>query len=114
MCTLISSSVKGTGDVSARAFSLAAHDPRDSRRVRQAATLTLLGLIIGFTFSMALNRYDQRKNFGEEEASAIGTAYIRAALLPPDDAAKVRTLLASYLHQRILLYQLSRADPGTP
>ena len=26
------------------------------------ATLTLLGLIIGFSFSMAISRYDQRKN----------------------------------------------------
>ena len=33
-------------------------------------TLTLLGLIIGFTFSMAVNRYDQRKNYEEEEANA--------------------------------------------
>ncbi|UQD98515.1 hypothetical protein [Bradyrhizobium japonicum] len=38
-----------------------------------AATLTLLGLIIGFSFSMAANRYDQRKNFEEAEANAIGT-----------------------------------------
>jgi len=75
--------------------------------VIQAATLTLLGLIIGFTFSMALNRYDQRKNYEEDEANAIGTEYVRAALLPSDDAAQVRTLLASYLHQRILLYQLA-------
>ena len=32
-------------------------------------TLTLLGLIIGFTFSMAVGRYDQRKNYEEEEAN---------------------------------------------
>jgi hypothetical protein len=38
-----------------------------------AATLTLLALIIGFSFSMATNRYDQRKNFEEGEANAIGT-----------------------------------------
>jgi hypothetical protein len=37
-----------------------------------AATLTLLALIIGFSFSMATNRYDQRKNFEEGEANAIG------------------------------------------
>jgi|SRR6266850_1234973 len=36
-------------------------------------TLTLLGLIIGFTFSMAVERYNQRKNYEEEEANAIGT-----------------------------------------
>jgi len=37
------------------------------------ATLTLLGLLIGFSFSMAVGRYDQRKNYEEEEANAIGT-----------------------------------------
>lgn len=68
-------------------------------------TLTLLGLIIGFTFSMAVNRYDQRKNYEEQEANAIGTEYVRADLLPPADAAKVRSLLSSYLEQRILWYK---------
>lgn len=56
------------------------------------ATLTLLGLIIGFSFSMAINRYDQRKIDEEEEADAIGTEYTRADLLPPADAVKVRAL----------------------
>ena len=68
------------------------------------ATLTLLGLIIGFTFSMAVGRYEQRKNYEEEEANAIGTEYVRADLLPAPDAAKVRELLNSYLDARILYY----------
>src|SRR5258707_8696444 len=68
------------------------------------ATLTLLGLIIGFTFSMAVSRYDQRKNLEEEEANAIGTEYVRADFLPAANAAKVRALLKSYLYQRILFY----------
>jgi hypothetical protein len=72
--------------------------------VVQGATLTLLALIIGFTFSMALGRYDQRKNLEEEEANAIGTEFVRADLLPAADAAKVRALLLSYLDQRVLFY----------
>jgi hypothetical protein len=68
------------------------------------ASLTLLGLIVGFTFSMAVSRYDQRKNHEAEEANAIGTEYVRAGLLPASDAALTRTLLRSYLDQRILLY----------
>jgi hypothetical protein len=67
-------------------------------------TLTLLGLIIGFTFSMAVNRYDLRKNYEEQEANAIGTEYVRADLLPAADAAKVRSLLKSYLDERMLKY----------
>ena len=64
----------------------------------------MLGLIIGFTFSMAVSRYDQRKNYEEEEANAIGTEYVRAGLLPAADAVKVRTMLTDYLDQRILNY----------
>jgi len=67
--------------------------------------LTLLGLIVGFSFSMAVNRYDQRKLCEAEEANAIGTEYLRADLLPAPDAAKVRALLKSYLSQRILGYE---------
>ncbi len=71
-----------------------------------AATLTLLGLIIGFSFSMAISRYDQRKNYEEAEANAIGTEYVRADLLPAADAAKVRALLKAYVDQRILFYTI--------
>ena len=70
----------------------------------QTAILTLLGLLIGFTFSMALGRYDQRKNYEEAEANAIGTEYVRAGLLPAPEAAEVRELLKSYLDQRVQFY----------
>ena len=53
---------------------------------------------------MATNRYDQRKNFEEGEANAIGTEILRADLLPPADAANVRMLLGLYLDQRIEFY----------
>jgi hypothetical protein len=77
---------------------------RDDFGVIQAATLTLLGLILGFSFSMAINRYDQRKNLEEEEANAIGTEYLRADLFPAADAAKVKGLLERYTEQRIAFY----------
>ncbi|TDW58620.1 hypothetical protein EDF57_1212 [Novosphingobium sp. PhB55] len=69
-----------------------------------AAILTIMGLIIGFTFSMAVGRYDQRKNYEEEEANAIGTEYLRAGLLPAADAKQVRMLLTRYVDQRIVYY----------
>jgi hypothetical protein len=80
-------------------------DRREDFRVIQGATLTLLGLIIGFTFSMALTRYDQRKNYEEAEANAIGTEYVRADLLSAAGADRVRVLLRNYLQQRILFYK---------
>src|SRR5260370_38617392 len=69
------------------------------------AVLGMLGLIIGFTFSMATNRYDLRKTYEEAEANAIGTEYVRADLLPSADATRVRMLLKDYLDQRILFYE---------
>src|SRR6516165_4240852 len=80
-------------------------DVREDFGVILSATLTLLGLLIGFSFSMAISRYDQRKNYEEAEANAIGTEYVRADLLPSPDAAKVRALLRSYTDQRILFYR---------
>jgi hypothetical protein len=53
---------------------------------------------------MAISRYDQRKNLEEAEANAIGTEFLRADVLPPADAAKVRALLKSYLDERVLFY----------
>jgi len=80
-------------------------DVRQDLDLLVSATLTLLGLIVGFSFSMAISRYDQRKNYEEAEANAIGTEYVRADLLPAADAAKVRALLMDYLDQRIRFYE---------
>ena len=66
---------------------------RDDFGTILAAALTLLGLIIGFSFSMAISRYDLRKTYEEAEANAIGTEYVRADLLPSAEAARVRALL---------------------
>jgi hypothetical protein len=77
---------------------------RDDFGIILGATLTLLGLIIGFSFSMATSRYDQRKNYEEAEANAIGTEYVRAALLSGADAANVQGLLKAYLNERLLFY----------
>src|SRR6201999_692859 len=79
--------------------------------VIQTATFTLLALVIAFSLSMAVGRYDQRKNYEEEEANAIGTAFLRADLLPAADAATIRLLLAKYVEQRVLFYQVR--DPQT-
>jgi hypothetical protein len=78
--------------------------------VIQAATLTLLGLIIGFTFSMAIDRHDNRELLEESEANAIGTEYLRADLLPPQASARTKDLLQQYLAQRILFYSKQDKD----
>jgi hypothetical protein len=85
-------------------------DLRTDFGVVLAATLTLLGLIIGFSFSMATGRYDLRKTYEEAEANAIGTEYVRADLLPAADGAQVRSLLKEYTELRIRFYKTRDAD----
>jgi hypothetical protein len=83
---------------------LGADDREDFNTVRNAA-LILLALIIGFSFSMAVTRYEQRKNYEAAEANAIGTGYLRADLLPAEESERVRELLAKYIEQRISFYK---------
>src|ERR1700739_3706584 len=106
LSTLVAMSVSAWigASVLQRVKSLTA-ESREDFNVVQAATLTLLALMIGFSFSMAVGRYDQRKNYEEEEANAIGTEYVRADLLPSADAQQVRALLTRYIEQRVLFYE---------
>jgi hypothetical protein len=92
------------GDFLRRRLAGEAPDKREDFDLVRAATLTLLGLIIGFSFQMAITRYDQRKSYEREEANAIGTEYLRAELLPAEQAGKVRTQLSQYVELRVLFY----------
>lgn len=77
----------------------------DDLKLVLGGALTLLGLIVGFTFSMAVSRYDLRQVYEEGEANAIDTEYARADLLSAADATKLRGLLTNYLEQRIRNYE---------
>ena len=92
------------GDLLRRRIRLLKKGEREDFDTVLAASLTLLALIIGFSFSMAVSRYDQRKNYEEAEANAIGTEYLRADLLPAEEAARVRQFLKMYVDQRINFY----------
>jgi hypothetical protein len=66
-----------------------------------AATLTLLGFILAFTFGLAASRFDARRKVVVEEANAIGTTYLRAGLLPDGRGRKSRELLRQYVDARL-------------
>jgi len=93
-----------TGDTLRNRLRPLQEDERADFGIVLGAILTLLGLLIGFTFSMAISRYDQRKDYEEAEANAIGTEYVRADLLPANDGARLRELLKKYTDERILFY----------
>ena len=67
----------------------------------QGAILALLGLLLGFTISMALSRIEERKQIVVEESNAIGTAYLRAQLLPEPEKTEISRLLRQYVDVRL-------------
>ncbi len=77
----------------------------------QAATLGLLGLLLGFTFAMAVSRFDSRKQLVVEESSAIRTATLRARLLPEPQRAEAAALLRRYIDARL---EATRGGPAAP
>jgi hypothetical protein len=71
----------------------------------QGAMLGLLALLLGFTFSMAVQRFDARRELIVNEANSIGTAYLRADLVDEPERSALRQLLARYVDVRVEFYQ---------
>lgn len=65
------------------------------------ATLGLLAFILAFTFGLAANRFQERREMVVEEANSIGTTYLRAGLIPEPQSANVKTLLVEYVQVRL-------------
>jgi predicted Abi (CAAX) family protease len=66
------------------------------------ATLGMLGFLLAFTFGLAASRFDERRQMVVEEANAIGTAYLRAGLLPDLSAVQsLRGLFKQYVDLRL-------------
>jgi len=71
----------------------------------EAAVFALLGLLIAFTFSGALSRFDVRRNQAVDEANAVGTAYLRIDLLPAGAQPLLRETFRKYVDARIETYR---------
>lgn len=67
--------------------------------------LGLLGLMLAFTFSMANERFDDRRKLIIEEANAIGTVVLRTQVFPDSMQAALRLSLGRYLEERIAFYE---------
>jgi hypothetical protein len=61
----------------------------------EAAILGILALLLGFTISMAVSRFEIRKQLVLEEADAIGTSFLRAQPCPRRHAPRSRVFFAS-------------------
>lgn len=84
---------------------------RDQIGAVHAAVLGLLALLMGFTFSMALERYDHRRELVVRQANTIGTTWLRAGLLPDPLRQPVRHLLGAYVDLQVHFHDSLR-DPA--
>jgi hypothetical protein len=71
----------------------------------ETAVFALLGLIIAFTFSGALNRFDQRRAQAVDESNAVGTVWMRIGVLPDAAQPKLRQAVRDYVDARIATYR---------
>ncbi len=67
----------------------------------QGSVLGVLALLLGFTFSLSLQRFDSRSAAVVDEANAIGTAMLRAGLIDEGRREAARQLMRDYLDLRV-------------
>lgn len=79
-------------------------DPEDETPDGSAfkgSVLGLVALLLGFSFSMTVQRYDQRRAIVNDEANALGTLHLRAGLIPDPQRQALRAALRIYVAARL-------------
>ncbi len=71
----------------------------------EAAMLALIGLLLAFSMSMAVARFDLRRELMVAEVDAIGTAWLRSGLMPEPTRSSLRSDLAAYAKTRVDLFE---------
>jgi len=74
------------------------------KRIVEGAFFGLLSLLIAFSFSGAVSRFDHRRELIISESNDVGTAYLRVDLMSPEAQPRMRELFRSYLDSRIAMY----------
>jgi len=78
--------------------------PRQVLQAVEASVFALMGLITAFIFYGAGARFEARRGLIAEEANAIGTAYLRLDLLPPETQPEIRKEFREYVRSRLAVY----------
>jgi hypothetical protein len=95
------------GHAARRIISRTVTEQDDSEHAQEGylvgSMLGILALLMAFSFSMALDRYEERRHLVVQEANAIGTAYLRAQLLDEPYRTRLSRLLVDYTDNRIAL-----------
>ena len=75
------------------------------------AVLTLVALLLGFTYAMSEGRFETRRQLVVEEANAIGTTYLRAKTLPEPRSSEIQELLRQYTALRVEIANMADDTP---
>jgi len=75
------------------------------------AALGLLAFMLAFTFGIAAGRFDSRREILLDEVNAIGTTYLRAAMLP-EWSEEIRQSLREYVDVRLEAVQSQKYAEG--
>jgi hypothetical protein len=94
-------SVEGGAHLAKRVLRHRAKEPEAPLGSLVGSVLGLLAFMLAFTFGMTASRFESRKQLVLDEANAIGTAYLRAGLLPSSQKREIRTLLREYVEVRL-------------
>lgn len=97
------------GWLGSKAFPSSEGDSSDQGHIVSGA-LGLLALLVAFTFSLSLDRFETRRNLVVEEANAIGTAEMRVRLLDAPYAARLSDLYVRYARLRLTYGEAKAAD----
>ena len=93
-----------------RGFDGADEDALDHVGMLQGSVLGLLALLLGFSFAMAVERFDLRKALVVDEANAIGTTALRAQYLPAPHNTQAMQLLREYVSVRLEFYSAGQDE----
>jgi hypothetical protein len=75
------------------------------------AALTLMALLLGFTYAMSEGRFETRRQLVVEEANAIRTTYLRAKTLPEPRSSEIQELLRQYASFRVEIARMTDVTP---
>ena len=83
---------------------------RESRDIAMGSMLALLGLVMAFTYAYAVSRADHKKAAVQNEANAIGTAFLRAELAAEPFQSELRQLLLAYARTRVATSEMISSE----
>jgi hypothetical protein len=84
-------------------------DPKGERAgvsALEGVVFAVLGLMVAFTFSGSMGRFDARRSLVTQEANNVGTAWLRLDLLPQESQPALRELFRRYLDSRLAIYRV--------